>query len=126
MSNAETKTTKTMNITEVLLPYVVIGTLATGVVMFTRTLTDYYLRKKMVDKGLMGDDAAELLKKQSSSEHGSLKWGLIILFSGIGLILLSAIPYGPDSPLPYGLFAVSVSVGFLIYFFISRRMDQNA
>jgi hypothetical protein len=27
----------------------------------------------------------------------------------------------PESPLPYGLFAVSVSIGFLIYYFMVKQ-----
>jgi len=37
------------------------------------------------------------------------------------LILMEYIKVEPQSPLPYGLFAVFVSLGFLIYYYIVRR-----
>lgn len=113
------------NLVEILVPIGVLGTLAAGLVLFTNTLTDYFLKKRMVDKGIVGNDAVDLLKKQESSKYSSLKWGLIILFGGLGLIILDAIPYGPHSVLPYGIFAVSVSLGFLIYYFMVKRMTQE-
>lgn len=109
----------------VLMPIAVLGSLATGLVLFTKTLTDYLLRKKMVEKGLVGDDAGELLKKQQAeNKYASLKWGLIILFGGLGLIILEAISYDRSSSLPYGIFAVSLSLGFLLYFFLVQKMNK--
>lgn len=110
------------NLDQVLMPIAVLGSLGVGLVLFTKTLTDYLLRKKMVEKGLVGNDAGELLKKQqANNRYNSLKWGLIILFGGLGLIILEAIPYDESSPLPYGVFAACVSLGFLIYYFIVKK-----
>jgi hypothetical protein len=50
-----------------------------------------------------------------------LKWGLIILFGGLALILLEYIPTSPESPLPYGLLAFSISLGFLIYYYLVNK-----
>jgi hypothetical protein len=35
------------------------------------------------------------------------------------------VPVSPESPLPYGLFAVAVSLGFLIYYFIVKQNAEN-
>jgi hypothetical protein len=109
---------------EVLMPLVVLGTMATGTILLTQTLTNYYLRKRMVDKGLIGDDAASMLKKQTESKSSSLKWGLIILFGGIGLIIIGMMDFERDSVLPFGIFAVSLSLGFLVHFLIGNK-SQN-
>lgn len=109
----------------VLMPIAVLGTLGTALVLFTKTLTDYLLRKKMVEKGLVGDDAGELLRKQQAeNKYASLKWGLIILFGGIGLIILEMIPYDQSSPLPYGVFASCLSLGFLVYYFTVQKINK--
>lgn len=111
---------------ELLMPVGVLGTLSFGFYIITKTFTDYFLRKKMVDKGLIGNEAAELLRKQSDDhQFGALKWGLIILFGGVGLMLLEIIPYDQQSPLPYGILATSLSIGFLLYFLISRRLNNQ-
>jgi hypothetical protein len=85
-------------------------------------MTDYILKKKMIEKGFVNDDTQAIFKTHSeTNRYSSLKWGLIILFAGLALILMEYIPSGHESPLPYGLFAVSVSLGFLIYYFIVKQ-----
>ena len=113
------------NLSEVLMPVGVLGSLAAGLILFTRTLTDYYLKKRMVEKGMVGDDASQILRKQEDSRHSSLKWGLIILFGGLGLIIIDSIQYRYESALPYGIFAVSVSLGFLLYYFLVKKQKDS-
>jgi hypothetical protein len=112
-----------MEVTEVLMPISIIGSFGMAVYYFTRTITDYILKKKMIDKGFVNEDTQAIFKQHQVTEgkYPSLKWGLIALFAGIGLIIMEYIPVRPDSPLPYGLFAVSISLGFLIYFFLVQR-----
>lgn len=110
---------------ELLLPVAIIGTFGLTLSFFIKTLTDYFLRKKMVEKGLVGVDANELLRNQEISKFASLKWGLIVLFGGIGLIILEAIPYEKTSTLPFGIFAISLSLGFLTYFILARKLAKE-
>ncbi|MFT6867659.1 MAG: hypothetical protein ACJA08_002502 [Cyclobacteriaceae bacterium] len=108
---------------EVLVPIAVIGTLALGIVTFTKILTEYFIRKKLVDKGLVGDDVTHILKKQNenAAKYGSLKWGLIVLFGGVGLIIAELMGYNWEtSAIPYGVVAVSISLGFLTYYFMVK------
>jgi len=109
----------------VLMPIAVLGTLSVGIVLIIKTLTEYFLRKKMVEKGLVGDDAGQLLRKQAENKYAALKWGLIILFGGLGLMIIEVIPYDTSSPLPYGVLATSLSLGFLIYFGLVQKMNKD-
>lgn len=113
---------------EILVPIGVMATLAIGLVAFTKTLTDYFIRKKLVDKGLVGDDAISILKRQSNSasKFGALKWGLIVLFVGIGIIITEAAGYSWErSAMPYGIIAITVALGFLIYYFVIKdKVDE--
>ncbi|MFY0602250.1 MAG: hypothetical protein JXR03_21425 [Cyclobacteriaceae bacterium] len=112
---------------EVLVPIAVLGTLALGITTFTRILTEYFIRKKLVDKGLVGEDATQILSKQSAatSKFSSLKWGLIIFFAGTGIILSEILAYDWErSAMPYGILTMCVSLGFLIYYMIVKdKMD---
>lgn len=111
---------------QILEPISILGTLSLGFYLITKVFTEYFLRKKMVDKGLIGTEASELLRKQQSNDkYSALKWGLITLFGGIGLILLEVIPYDENSPLPFGILATSLSLGFLLYFIVVRRISNN-
>jgi hypothetical protein len=114
------------NVREVLMPIAILGTLALGVYLFVKTMTDYILKKKMIEKGFVNDDTQAIFKEHTSEgKYASLKWGLIILFVGLSLIIMEYIPVRPESPLPYGLVAVAGSLGFLIYYFIVRKEIQK-
>lgn len=107
---------------DVLVPLVILGTIGTAMVLFTRTITDYILKKKMIDKGFVNEDTQAIFKRSTDeNKYSSLKWGLIILFAGLSLVVMEYIQYDSRSPLPYGLFAVFVSLGFLIYYFVVKK-----
>jgi hypothetical protein len=110
---------------DVLMPLTIIGTFGTTIVLFARTLTDYILKKKMIEKGFVNEDTQAIFKRHSDeNKYSSLKWGLIIFFGGFSLIIMEYLNYSNQSPLPYGLFAVSVSLGFLIYYYLVKK-DLN-
>lgn len=110
------------NLREVLMPLVVLGTLGTTLVVFARSISDYILKKKMIEKGYVNEDTQAIFKKNTDeNKFSSLKWGLIILFAGLSLIIMEFIDYDSESPLPYGLFAMFVSLGFLIYYFMVKK-----
>jgi hypothetical protein len=107
---------------DVLMPIAIIGSFGASIYFFTKVMTDYILKKKMIDKGFVNDDTQAIFKQHTASnKFTSLKWGLIIFFAGISLVIMEYIPTSPDSPLPYGLFAIAVSLGFLIYYFLIRQ-----
>jgi len=107
---------------EVLMPISILGSFSVGLYLFTTVMTNYILKKKMIEKGYVNDDTQAIFKTNTAeNKYSSLKWGLLVLFAGIGLILMEYIPVSPDSPLPYGLFAVSVSFGFLVYYFMVQK-----
>jgi hypothetical protein len=110
------------NLKEVLMPIAILGSFGTAIYFFTRIMTDYILKKKMIEKGFVNDDTQAIFKQQTvDNKYSSLKWGLITFFAGVSLIIMEYIPARPESPLPYGLFAVSVSLGFLIYYFMMKK-----
>ena len=110
------------NLREVLIAPAILGSLGAAIYVFVKTMTDYILKKKMIEKGFVNDDTQAIFKQHSpDNKYSSLKWGLIILFGGLSLILMEYIPASHESPLPYGLFAVAVSLGFLIYYFIVKK-----
>ncbi len=107
---------------DVLMPIAIIGSFGASIYFFTKVMTDYILKKKMIEKGFVNDDTQAIFKQHSATnKFTSLKWGLIIFFAGVSLIIMEYIPARPESPLPYGLFAVSVSLGFLIYYFLLKK-----
>lgn len=111
---------------DVLMPITIIGCFGGSIYFFTKVMTDYILKKKMIEKGYVNEETQALFKQHTSDNRfTSLKWGLIILFAGLSLVMMEFIPTGPESPLPYGLFAVFVSLGFLIYYFLVKKETQK-
>ena len=110
---------------EVLMPISILGSFGLSVYFFTKVMTDYILKKKMIDKGYVNEDTQSIFKQQTSeNKYSALKWGLIIFFAGLALVMMEYVPAGPESPLPYGMFAVSVSLGFLIYYYIVKKESK--
>jgi hypothetical protein len=109
---------------EILVPIVALVCVFGGSILLIKTLTDYWLRRKLVDKGLVSEQATNILKSDyTENKYVGLKWGLIILFGGIGLIVINFLPsqFDHESSMPYGIFCVSVSIGFLVYYFMVNR-----
>lgn len=110
------------------LPLMILGPVGLTFYLITKTLTDYFLRKKMVEKGLVGEEAAKILNKEVNevNRYSSLKWGLIILSGGIGLVLVEMFSgWHANSSLPLGILSISISLGFLTYYFIVRNARKN-
>jgi len=113
------------NLKDVLMPLTIIGTFGGALVMFVRAFTDYILKKKMIEKGFVNDESQSIFKKHAEeNKYASLKWGLIIFCGGLSLIIMEYIDCSSRSPLPYGLFSVFVSLGFLIYYFMVKKDQQ--
>jgi hypothetical protein len=111
---------------EVLMPITILGSFGLTIYFFTSIMTSYILKKKMIDKGFVNEETQAIFKEHANdNKYSSLKWGLIIFFAGISLIIMEYVPVQPQSPLPYGLFAVAVSLGFLIYYFLMNKREQK-
>ncbi len=111
------------NLQNVLMPITIMGSFGAALYFFTKAMTEYILKKKMIDKGFVNAESQSIFRKEEATDnkYSALKWGLIVFFAGISLVLMEYIPSRGDSPLPYGLFAISVSLGFLIYYFLVKR-----
>ncbi|MFZ1807930.1 MAG: DUF6249 domain-containing protein [Cyclobacteriaceae bacterium] len=114
------------NLMEVLMPLAIFGGFGTSLYFFVKVLTEYILKKKMIDKGYVNEDTQAIFKRHADeNKYAALKWGLIIFFGGLALIIMEYIPTSPESPLPYGLLAFFISFGFLIYYFIVKKESDK-
>ena len=106
----------------VLLNVVVFGFTAFMTIGIIKSITNYRLRKRMIDAGLVDEKHMQLLKESSrDSYYSSLKWGLIFFFAGIALMLVNTLDLRYDSTAAYGVVITSASLGFLAYFAFMRR-----
>jgi hypothetical protein len=106
----------------VLMPISILGSFGASVYFFTKVLTDYILKKKMIEKGYVTEETQSVFRNYSTeNKFGPLKWGLLFLSGGISLIIIDLMNLRPDSPMPFGVFTVGLSLGFLLYYFIVTR-----
>ena len=99
-----------------------------GTILFVKVLTDYWLKRKLIEKGHVTPEETSILYNHfSESKYSGIKWGLIILFGGIGLIVINMLPqqYDYESSLPYGVFCVSVALGFLVYYMMMKKEEEK-
>jgi hypothetical protein len=89
-------------------------------------LLSYRLKSKVVRSGLMDIETIKLLNQiNGNSKFQALKWALLLLFAGLGLVIIQFIPYNLNSPLPYGIEAVSIAIGFFIYYLLIFKRNNN-
>ncbi|WKN32432.1 hypothetical protein PZB74_03605 [Porifericola rhodea] len=102
----------------------IVGIIFFGIVNIIKAFSNHFLRRKMIDNNQLDDNTLKALKLEHNPYEG-LKWGMITLFGGIGLILIEYIPTDYNSPLPFGLEAVMISLGFLSYYFVRNRQSST-
>lgn len=113
----------------------------TAVVFFSmyhiiKLFSTHFLKRKLIK--LEQYDRVGILEEprvgnDEANRYPSLKWGLVALMTGIGFIVIEVLGlfnrdmiHGRDAVLPLGILMVSISLGFLIYFFIvnSKRNQK--
>lgn len=101
-----------------------------GIYQLIKVFTDFLLKRKIVKAGHI--DKAGILdtpKDKEENNYPTLKWGLVTLFAGLGILVIALIDvgdnmdwvHGSHSYLPVGIELIAISLGFLTYFFISKK-----
>ncbi|HWV74821.1 MAG TPA: DUF6249 domain-containing protein [Pseudosphingobacterium sp.] len=108
-------------------PVLIVGTIFYTVAYIIETILKYRLRSRILSSGLTDEKAIKgLFSSKIDNKYSSLKWGLILLFAGIGLMVLEFVQYDYNSPLPYGVEGTFIAIGFLIYFFfVNSRAEKE-
>ncbi|MDR6514482.1 DUF6249 domain-containing protein [Chryseobacterium camelliae] len=107
-----------------LAPFIVMIAILIAISVVIVVLTNYDLKKKILNKENIDDKMFIILNNLTDFGSEMLKWGIILLFGGIGLIVLEFLPYNEDSPLPYGVMTIFVSLGFLSYYFLMKNKKK--
>lgn len=88
-----------------------------------RKVLEHKLKNKILDKGVSEDIASTVLQKELNKEqHVFVKWFLILLCVGGGLLIVSyKLPLGIHS---FAIMAISISVSFLLYYLYLQRFKK--
>lgn len=113
---------------EYLQPVFVLSVLFGGTTILSNVFLSHRFKNKVVNAGKL-DINPELMQsffaKKETNELETLKWGLIVLFGGIGLIVIHFLNFDINSALPWGVEMTAISAGFLTYFFTARAIKKQ-
>lgn len=108
---------------------IVTAVVFTGIYQIIKVFTDYLLKRKLIIGGHI-DKAGilEIPKDKEENSYPTLKWGLVALFAGLGLLIIAVLEksesliwvHGSHSYMPIGIELIAISLGFLVYFMITR------
>jgi hypothetical protein len=109
--------------------------LTLAIVVIIIAILNHRIKMRMIKDGHVDENSIKILSQENSGfKLDTLKWGIILLFGGIGLIILDYLPHNDvldsrynyrDSPLPFGIEIVCLALGFLVYYFIARNMTKK-
>ena len=78
---------------------------------------NYFTRKHMIEKGLVGDEAAKMFKTNAETFlPSSLKWGLVLTFVGVVIVFLQILPTYVSSEIYFGVMLIAAGAAMLIYY----------
>lgn len=111
----------------------VVGIIAFGIISIIKLITEYKLKRRLIDKAEVNEGFSTALEESMKSitpkyeqlRYPTLKWGLVFLSAGIGLIIMEFFEMNHRSTLPFGILSACISVGFLIYYFLMKREIQK-
>lgn len=108
-------------------PFLVGITFFVSIAVVIISLSNNRLKKKMIELGHVDENSIKLFGQSLKYKFDSLKWGLILFFGGVGLVIISLLPSHlyHDSVLPFGIEIIMISLGFLSYFLLVKNRKEN-
>jgi hypothetical protein len=88
-----------------------------------KLIGDTRIRRKALDSHADADVAEAILNRQwkEPSTRSALKWGLIVVSLGFGVLLVDLFTIGFESPLAYAILLLSTGMALLGYYFVERE-----
>jgi peptidoglycan/LPS O-acetylase OafA/YrhL len=107
-------------------PVLLLAILAWALVTTVRTFTEHRTRRRLMEARL--DDReirAFLARPERADLFASLKWGLLLVGVGMGLVTAQFLPYGGEDPITYGLMFLYGGLALLLYHVIAAVIARR-
>jgi Na+/H+ antiporter NhaD/arsenite permease-like protein len=102
--------------------FVLVGFFA-FVMGMTKVLSDNWTKRKLIEARVSDDVIRTLFRKESDPEvFASLKWGIVLVSLGLGLIVSQHLHTGFDEPLAWGVVLLFGGGGLLAYYAVARAV----
>ncbi len=110
------------NLEDIVIPLVIFP----SIVIIFKAFFDYLTRKRLIEKGLVGDDAAKLFQQPMDRfVPSSLKWGLVLVLVGGTMAVLKALPGYIEPEVALGVILVAAGAGLLTYYFLANKKIEE-
>jgi len=93
-----------------------------------KLISDNRLRRKVLNSPASEEMAEALLRRQWSEPRtrSALKWGLVFVSLGAGVLIVNLLAIGFESPLAYAVLLLATGAALLGYYLIERDNDPVA
>lgn len=92
----------------------------------TKVLSDNWTRRKLIEARVSDDAIRTLFRKESDPEmFAALKWGIVLVSLGLGLMVSQYLPARFEEPLAWGVVLVFGGAGLLAYYAIARVLVRR-
>lgn len=111
---------------EVLVPIVVVPTVFFAFYMIIRTISDNNLRRKLIDKGMLDENARLLFEKRYADfVPNSLKWGMVLIAFGSAILIGQLVPYSFQAEATVSGMFILGGLALVIYYFIASNAQKK-
>jgi hypothetical protein len=107
-----------MNVFElknILVPLEMLG----AIVIVVIAILNYSLKAKILKSGYKEEEYIKLLRTAFEYRSSALKWGILLLFAGIGLVIIAYLP--DQASFSFGVEVIVIGLGFITYYLIARK-----
>jgi hypothetical protein len=97
------------------------------VAYIVKLISDNRLRRKVLNSPASEEMAEALLKQQWSAPRtrSALKWGLVFVSLGVGVLFVQVFAIGFESPLAYAILLLATGAALLGYYAIERDAEPE-
>ena len=126
---ANLKTNTAMfNATAFLVPVGILTVIFWGLTSIIRTFKEAKIKSRLIELGHLEPDKQWILQKSATvaDTYSNLKYGILLVFIGLGFMAVRNLDLETDSPTIFGLLAILAGAGFLLYFVMMKYMFNKA
>jgi hypothetical protein len=107
---------------DILVPITIFVTFFGSIAYIAKVIGDTRIRRKVLEARVSADVAEAILSGgwKEPSTRSALKWGLVIVSLGVGLLLVDVFGIDFESPLAYAVLLLATGTALLGYYVIER------
>ncbi|MDZ7270711.1 MAG: hypothetical protein ONB17_03760 [candidate division KSB1 bacterium] len=106
---------------EYLVPMVVSVAFFASIAWIVKVLAENKTRRVAIEKGQTGEDVARLFRSEAAASS-ALKWGLVLIGAGLGLVIgLFIVPENVRPMVTSSLSLILAGVGLVIYYVLAKK-----